>query len=180
MVRELIGREFAVRLSEVSVGRRLGRLGRSPQRPRDRADRQDPEAVARWKAETPPAASGGRRGGGQELRRRRGRGALGRSRGHDLGAGGQTPVVAAPGDRFGSNLIAAVAAKGALRFAADEGRWHGSVVIDCCRRLLADGPGPVVLVLMVIRCIAPRPSRRSRRRPTGGCGGASCPGRRRN
>jgi transposase len=51
MVRELIGREFGVRLSEPSVGRLLRRLGLSPQRPLYRAYQQNPEAVARWKAE---------------------------------------------------------------------------------------------------------------------------------
>src|SRR5919202_1721187 len=55
MVRELICQEFAVRLSEVSVGRLLRKLGLSPQRPLYRADQQNPEAVARWKAEEYPA-----------------------------------------------------------------------------------------------------------------------------
>jgi transposase len=55
MVRELIGREFAVRLSEVSVGRLLRKLGLSPQRPLSRAYQQNPEAVARWKAQEYPA-----------------------------------------------------------------------------------------------------------------------------
>jgi transposase len=55
MIRELIRREFAVRLSEVSVGRLLRKLGLSPQRPLYRAYQQNPEAVARWKAETYPA-----------------------------------------------------------------------------------------------------------------------------
>jgi transposase len=54
MVRELIRREFGVRLSEVSVGRLLRKLGLSPQRPLYRAYQQNPEAVARWKAETSP------------------------------------------------------------------------------------------------------------------------------
>ena len=54
MVRELIGREFGVRLSEVSVGRLLRKLGLSPQRPLYRAYQQHPEAVARWQAETYP------------------------------------------------------------------------------------------------------------------------------
>jgi Winged helix-turn helix len=52
--RSLIGREFGVRLSEVSVGRQLRRLSLSPQRPLYRAYQQNPEAVARWKAETDP------------------------------------------------------------------------------------------------------------------------------
>jgi transposase len=55
MVRELIRREFAVRLSQVSVGRLLRKLGLSPQRPPYRAYQHNPEAVARWKAETYPA-----------------------------------------------------------------------------------------------------------------------------
>jgi len=148
MVRELIGREFAVRVSEVSVGRLLPKLGLSPQRPLSRAYQQNPEAVARWKAETSP-------------RLRREAAEVGatiyfvdeagvRSDDH---AGttwapvGQTPVVAATGDRFGVNLISAVTAKGTLRFAADEGHLNGPVFLDFCRRLLDDTPGPVVLVL---------------------------------
>jgi DDE superfamily endonuclease len=60
---------------------------------------------------------------------------------------GQTPVVATTGDRFGSNLISAVTAKGTLRFAADDGNLNGPVFLDFCRRLLHDAPAPVLLVL---------------------------------
>src|SRR5919201_2083166 len=148
MVRELIGREFAVRLSEVSVGRLLRKLGLSPQRPLYRAYQQNPETVARWKAETYPqlrseaAATGGTVYFADEAGVR-----------SDYHAGttwapvGETPVVAATGGRFSVNLISAVTAKGALRFAAYEGSLNGPVFIDFCRRLLADTPGPVFLVL---------------------------------
>jgi hypothetical protein len=37
--------------------------------------------------------------------------------------------------------------KGKLRFAAYQGSLNASVFIDFCRRLLADTPGPVFLVL---------------------------------
>jgi transposase len=148
MIRELIRREFGAALSEVSVGRLLRKLGLSPQRPLYRAYQQNPEAVARWKAETYP-----------QLRREAAQ--VGatiyfadeagvRSDDH---AGttwapvGQTPVVATTGDRFGINLISAVTAKGALRFAAYEGSLNGPVFIDFCRRLLHGAPGPVFLVL---------------------------------
>jgi transposase len=60
---------------------------------------------------------------------------------------GRTPVVATTGDRFGINLISAVAAKGALRFAAYEGSLNGQVFIDFCRRLLHDSSDPVFVVL---------------------------------
>jgi len=148
MIRELIRREFGVALSEVSVGRLLRKLGLSPQRPLYRAYQQNPEAVARWKAETYP-----------QLRREAAQ--VGatiyfadeagvRS---DYHAGttwapvGRTPVVAATGDRFGVNLISAVTAKGKLRFAAYDGNLNAGVFIDFCRRLLHDTQGPVLLIL---------------------------------
>ena len=148
MIRELIRREFGVRLSEVSVGRLLRKLGLSPQRPLYRAYQQNPEAVARWKAETYPqiraeaAATGGTVYFADEAGVR-----------SDYHAGttwapvGRTPVVAATGDRFAVNLISAVSAKGALRFAAYEGNLNAVVFLDFCRRLLADATGPVFLVL---------------------------------
>ena len=148
MIRELIRREFGVRLSEVSVGRLLRKLGLSPQRPLYRAYQQNPEAVARRKAETyaqiraEAAATGGTVYFADEAGVR-----------SDYHAGttwapvGKTPVVAATGDRFAVNLISAVSAKGALRFAAYEGNLNAVVFLDFCRRLLADATGPVFLVL---------------------------------
>lgn len=55
LVRELIYRQFQVRLSVVSVGRLLRTLGLSPQRPVFRASQQDPERVRRWREEEYPA-----------------------------------------------------------------------------------------------------------------------------
>jgi transposase len=49
MIQELIFRQFGIRLSIVSVGNLLGKLGMSPQRPLYRAYEQDPEKVAEWK-----------------------------------------------------------------------------------------------------------------------------------
>ena len=50
MVRELIRREFDVRLSDVSVGRLLHKLGLSPQRPVRRAFQQNQPLVVDWMA----------------------------------------------------------------------------------------------------------------------------------
>ena len=102
MVRELIGREFSVPLSEVSVGRLLPKLGLSPQRPLYRADQQNPEAVARWKAETYPSSVGSRAGGAtidfvDEAGVRSDDHA-----GTTWAPGGHTPVVAAPATGSGS------------------------------------------------------------------------------
>ena len=148
MIRELIRREFDVRLSEVSVGRLLRKLGLSPQRPLYRAYQQNPEAVARWKAETYPQLRAEAAEVGATIYFADEAGVR-----SDYHAGttwapiGRTPVVATTGDRFGINLISAVTAKGKLRFAAYDGNLNGPVFIDFCRRLLHDAPGPVFLVL---------------------------------
>jgi transposase len=130
MIRELIRREFGVRLSQVSVGRLLRKLGLSPQRPLYRAYQQNPEAVARWKAETYPQLRTEAAQVGATIYFADEAGVR-----SDYHAGttwapvGQTPVVATTGDRFGVNLISAVTAKGALRFAAYEGSFNGPVFL---------------------------------------------------
>jgi transposase len=148
MVAELIHREFGVRLSVASVGRLLRTLGLSPQRPLYRAWQQDPEAVERWKQEEYPKLRLEARQVGATICFVDEAGVR-----SDYHAGttwapvGQTPVVATTGDRFGVNLISAVTAKGALRFAAYHGTLTGPVFIDFCRRLLADTPAPVFCIV---------------------------------
>jgi transposase len=148
MVRELIRREFGVGLSVVSVGRLLARMGLSPQRPLYRAYQQDPEAVTRWKEQEYPAISA----------RARAEGATvwscdeaGIRSDHHAGTTwapvGQTPVVKVTGARFSVNMISAVSAKGALRFAVFEGTTTAASFIAFCKRLVHDAPGPVFLIV---------------------------------
>jgi transposase len=148
MVRTLIRREFGVRLSVVSVGRLLRKIGLSPQRPLHRAYQQNPEAVQRWKTEQflaireQAAAEGGTVYFADEAGIR-----------SDYHAGttwapvGQTPVVANTGARFSINMISAVTAQGALRFAVYGQATTAQVFIDFCTRLLHDADGPVYLIV---------------------------------
>ena len=50
MIRELIRRQFIVRLSEVSVGRLLKKLAFCPQRPQRRTFQHDEHLVVEWMA----------------------------------------------------------------------------------------------------------------------------------
>jgi transposase len=148
MVREVIRREFDVRLSAVSVGRLLRKLGLSPQRPRWLATQQNPEAVEQWKNETFPqiraeaAATGGTVWFADEAGVR-----------SDYHSGttwapkGRTPVVKTTGARHSVNMISAVAPDGSLRFSTYTGRFTSKEFIDFCKRLLHDAPGPVFLVV---------------------------------
>ena len=148
MVRDLVRREFGVALSVVSVGRLLRKLGLSPQRPLWRASQQNPEAVDRWKREQFPviraqaAAAGATIWFADEAGVR-----------SDYHAGttwapvGRTPIVRTAGARHSVNLVSAVTAQGALRFAAYAGTFTSATFIDFCQRLLHDSDRPVFLVV---------------------------------
>lgn len=148
MVRELIRREFGVRLSKVSVGRLLRSMGLSPQRPLWRAYQQNPEAVERWKAEDYPAIAAEAKKAGAVIYF--GDEAAVHSTAH---AGttwapvGRTPVVRATGARFKVNLVSAVSPTGQLRFMATDARFTADSFITFCRRLLEGTDRPVFLIV---------------------------------
>ena len=60
---------------------------------------------------------------------------------------GQTPQVKNTGARYSVNMISAVSAQGALRFAVYEGTTCAATFIDFCKRLLHDAAGPVYLIV---------------------------------
>lgn len=148
MVRELIRREFNVRLSAVSVGRLLRKIGLSPQRPLWRAYQQNPAAVTRWKNEIYPAiraqavAEGATIYFGDEAGVR-----------SEYHAGttwapvGQTPIARTTGTRTSLNLISAITTRGALHFSTFEGKLESSTFIEFCKRLMQDTKGPVFLIV---------------------------------
>jgi transposase len=148
MVRELIRREFGVRLSTVSVGRLLRKLGLSPQRPLWRDYRQNPEVVKWWKSEAYPAirAEAAKVGAAIYFADEAGV----RS---DFYAGttwspvGQTPIVRTTGARHSINLISAITSLGALRFTTYEGKFTSAMFITFCKRLMHDTDGPVFLIV---------------------------------
>lgn len=148
MIRELIRRDFAVSLSEVSVGRLMRRLGFSPQRPLYRAWQQDPALVERWRAEDYPKIAA----------RAKREGALiyfadesGIRSDHHAGTTwaqvGQTPVVKATGARYGLNMLSAVNALGHFRFMTVEGRVNASVFRDFLKRLITGMERKIFLIV---------------------------------
>lgn len=148
MIREVIRREFGVALSVVSVGRLLGKLGLSPQRPLYRAYQQNPEAVQAWKRETFPALRAQAAAEGATIYFADEAGIRSdHHAGRTWAPVGRTPVVSATGARWSVNMISAISAKGALRFAVYEENTNAEVFIDFCTRLLHDTDGPVYLVV---------------------------------
>jgi len=148
MVRELIRREFGVRLSEVSVGRLLRKLGLTPQRPLRRAYQQDQEAVERWKKEEYPEIQKAAKKAKATIYF-----ADEASVRSDYHSGttwapkGKTPVVESTGARFKLNLISAVSAKGLMRFMTIEGRLTAPNFIDFLKRLIYKAERPIFMIV---------------------------------
>jgi transposase len=148
MVREVIRREFGVKLSVVSVGRLLRTMGMSPQRPLHRAYQQNPEAVERWKSEQFPQIRTDAKKAGATVYFADEAGIR-----SDYHSGttwapiGHTPVVTGTGARYSINMLSAVSAQGALRFMVHDGTVDSSVFIEFCKRLLKDANTPVYLVV---------------------------------
>ena len=148
MVRELIRERFGVRLSDVSVGRLLKKLGLSPQKPLRRAYEQNPQLVQTWLAEDFPKI--------QALaKKQRATVFFADEAGvrSDFHSGttwapkGQTPVVEATGQRYGMNLISAISPRGELRFMTVEGRMNAGKFIGFLKRLLHNAKRPVFLIV---------------------------------
>lgn len=148
MVRELIRREFRVKLSEVSVGRILKRLGFTPQRPLYRAWQQDKALVKLWQIQDYPAIA----------KRAKRENALvffadesGVRSDYHTGTTwapqGRTPVVKATGARFGLNMLSAVNALGHFRFMTVEGRVTATVFREFLKRLIAGLDRKVFLIV---------------------------------
>jgi transposase len=148
LVAELIRREFGIKLSRWSVMRLLRQLGLSPQKPLQRAYQQNPEAVEQWKSEVYPriAAEAKKVGAtvyfGDESSIR-----SDYHTGTTWAPKGKTPVVRTTGARFSVNMIAAISARGVIRFMTYKGTMNACLLKDFLSRLLKDSDGPVFLVL---------------------------------
>jgi transposase len=148
MIQELIFRQFGIRLSVVSVGNVLGKLGMSPQRPLYRAYEQDPEKVAEWKEKTFPQI--------QERAKKEGAAiffadeASVRTNYH---AGttwapvGKTPVVSGSGRTRSISMVSAISPRGELHFQVYETGIRQEEFLDFCKMLVADAGRPVFLIM---------------------------------
>lgn len=148
MIRVLIRERFGVTLSVSSVGRLLGHLGLTCQRPLWRAYEQDRTRVERWRTEEYPAIRALARKKDAEIFFSDEAGV--RSDYHagtTWGRRGQTPVVPATGQRFGLNMISAVSARGQMRFMLVKGKLNGPRYVQFLKRLVHRAPRPIFLIV---------------------------------
>jgi transposase len=148
MIRELIRERFNVRLSDVSVGRLLKKLGLTPQRPLRRAYQQDPKKVDRWlKKQFPQIRALAKREGAMIFFQDEAGVRSDFHAGTTWAPRGETPIVPATGQRFGLNVASAISPRGELRFMTFEGRMNAGKFIEFLKRLLYNANRPIFLVV---------------------------------
>ena len=147
IIRTLLKRKHGIELSKSGVSRLLGHLGLSPQVPKYKSYRQDPQALRKYLRRTFPDL----------VREARKTGAViyfvdeaavraDAHRGTTWAPVGETPVVEDSGDRFGIKLISAVSPRGDLKFEAFEGRMTSQRFVAFIKKLRVDTGKPIIVI----------------------------------
>ncbi len=148
MVRDLIEKRYGIKLSIVSIGRLLKKLGLSCQKPLMRAFQQDPVVVRQWLDEDYPKIK-------QLARRQKAEiyfeDEAGIRSDHHFGTTwgikGATPVVKTTGARFSVNMISAITSQGKMKFMTYSGKMKANVFCDFLKRLIHNVTNKIFLVL---------------------------------
>lgn len=148
MVQELIERNYGIKLSVVSVGRLLTKLGLSCQKPLMRAFQQDPVIVQQWLEEDYPKIKQLARLQKAEIYFEDEAGVRSdHHAGTTWGIKGRTPVVRTTGARFSVNMISAITSRGAMRFMTYAGKMKAPVFCEFLKRLIHNAPAKIFLIL---------------------------------
>lgn len=148
MIQELIFRQFGIRLSIVSVGNVLRKLGMSPQRPLYRAYEQDPVKVAEWKEKTfPQIQARAKKDGAAIFFADEASVRTNYHAGTTWAPVGKTPVVAGSGKTRSISMISAVSPRGELHFKVHESGIRQEEFLEFCKMLVADAGRPVFLIM---------------------------------
>ena len=148
MVKELMERKYGIKLSVVSAGRLLKKLGLSCQKPLMKAFQQDPVIVQQWIAEDYPKIKALAKSEGAEIYFEDEAGV--RSDYHSgttWAIKGETPVVKTTGARFSLNMISAITSKGKMKFMTHSGKVNASVFCEFLKRLMHNITKKIFLIL---------------------------------
>lgn len=148
MIQELILRQFGIRLSLITVGSVLAKLGMSPQRPLYRAYERDPEKVQEWKEKTfPEIQARAKREGAAIFFADEASIRTNYHAGTTWAPIGQTPVVAGSGKYDSISMVSAISPRGELHFQVRENGIRKEEFLEFCKILVADVGRPVFLIL---------------------------------
>ena len=147
-IKEVIEREYGVKIALRTISDYLKRWGYSPQKPMKRAYEQNPKAVERWLNKDYPAIKARAKKEkatihwGDEI------GVKNQSQyGRSYAPKGQTPVLVQTGKRLSLNMISTVTNQGLIRFKTYSGSMTSEVMIKFLSRLIKSETQKIYLIL---------------------------------
>lgn len=148
MIQKLIKDKYQIKLSLNAVGRLLGHLGLTCQKPLYKAIQKDESLVKKWLKKIYPQIKS--RAKSEKADIYFGDAAHIRSDHHagkTWGIKGETPVVTTTGSRFSFSLISAISSRGMMRFMVREGGVNSAVFIEFLKRLISGAKKKVFLII---------------------------------
>ena len=147
-IQTLLKRKYGVKLSLTSIGRLLGQMGLSCQKPLFRAWQQNSSLVKQWlEVEFPKIRASAKRAKAELFFEDESGVRSDFHAGTTWAPRGQTPIVRVTGQRFSLNMISAISAKGELRFMVVKGGVGAKVFLKFLKRLLQGHRRRVYLIV---------------------------------
>lgn len=147
-IQVLLQRKYGIKLSLSSIGRLLGQIGLSCQKPLFRAWQQNPAVVKQWlDSEFPKIRKAAKRAGAEIFFEDESGVRSDFHAGTTWAPKGKTPIIRVTGQRFSLNMISAISPKGALRFMVVKGGVGAKVFLTFLKRLMQGRRRPVYLIV---------------------------------
>jgi len=151
-IRDLIKREYGIRIAIRTMGDYLHRWGFTPQKPKKRAYEQNPKAVQRWLKEEYPVISKSAKKEKAEIHWGDETGVRNDCQyGRSYAPKGKTPVKDKMAKRISLNMISTITNQGKVRFMTYKGTMDSSVFIDFLKRLIKGAKRKIYLILDNLR-----------------------------
>lgn len=147
-IKDLIKREFGIRISIRTMGDYLRRWGFTPQKPKKRAYEQNPLAVESWIKKEYPAIKKAAKKENAEIHWGDETGVKNECQyGRSYSPKGKTPVQNKLGKRLSLNMISTVTNQGKVRFMTYKGSMNSSMFINFLKRLTKGKSRKLYLIL---------------------------------
>jgi len=151
-VKELIWKQFKIRIAARTIGDYMNRWGFTPQKPKKKAYEQNSKAVTKWLDEQYPLIESKARKEGAEIHWGDETGVKNECQyGRSYAPKGKTPVRTSMAKRLSMNMISSVTNQGKVRFMIYKGGMNAQMFIKFLRQLTKGASKKIYLIVDNLR-----------------------------